>query len=47
MRAACQSLEQIARDGAFEKAPDALVAIEREFGYVRLALERERTPLPK
>jgi two-component system sensor histidine kinase/response regulator len=46
MRAACQDLEVIARDGALEKAADALVAIEQEFGYVRHALERERSLCP-
>ena len=46
MRAACQELELIARDGALEKAADALVAIEQEFGYVRHALERERALSP-
>jgi len=46
MRAACQTLETIARDGSLEKAADALVAIEQEFGYVRHALERERALSP-
>ncbi len=46
MRAACQDLESIARDGGLEKAADALVAIEQEFGYVRHALERERALSP-
>jgi HPt (histidine-containing phosphotransfer) domain-containing protein len=46
MRVACQDLETIARDGALENAADALVAIEREFSYVRHALERERSLSP-
>jgi CheY-like chemotaxis protein/HPt (histidine-containing phosphotransfer) domain-containing protein len=42
MRAACLQLEQTARAGSLEKAPELLAAIEREFNQVRLALERER-----
>jgi CheY-like chemotaxis protein/HPt (histidine-containing phosphotransfer) domain-containing protein len=46
MRAACQDLESIARDGSLEKAAEALVVIEQEFSYVRHALERERALSP-
>ena len=42
MRAACQRLEDTARAGTLAPAPAMLAAVEREFAFVRLALERER-----
>ncbi|HEY1013288.1 MAG TPA: response regulator, partial [Herpetosiphonaceae bacterium] len=38
----CKDLEYAGRDGRFELVPAQLVAAEREFARVRLALERER-----
>ncbi len=43
MRAACQHLEQAGHAGTLAQAPAMLAAIEREFAFVRLALERERS----
>ncbi|MFT3721942.1 MAG: Hpt domain-containing protein [Hyphomonadaceae bacterium] len=42
MREACWKLEQLAGTGSFENAGDLLAQIEKEFNYVRIALERER-----
>ena len=42
MRTACQQLESLANRGAIDGAEELLVAVEREFSYVRVALERER-----
>ena len=41
LRAACQLLEQIANDGKLESAAPTLANVEKEFNYVRVALERE------
>jgi CheY-like chemotaxis protein len=41
MRAACEKLEAIARDGDADVAGEALEQVEREFGFVRAALEHE------
>ena len=46
MRLACQRLEEAARAGALAQAPAMLAAVEREFSFVRLALERERSLCP-
>ena len=43
MRAACQRLEEAARSGPLAQAPAMLAAVEREFAFVRLALEREHS----
>ncbi len=42
MRVACERLETVARDGNLEGAGKLLDDVEREFEFVRLALERER-----
>jgi CheY-like chemotaxis protein/HPt (histidine-containing phosphotransfer) domain-containing protein len=42
MRAACQRLEEFANRGVLEGAGELLDAVESEFSYVRVALERER-----
>ena len=44
MREACLRLEQLANGGSIEGADEMLTQIEKEFNYVRLALERERPP---
>jgi CheY-like chemotaxis protein len=44
MRGACARLEQLAKQGKIEGAAELLAEVEREFNYVRLALERERPP---
>jgi PAS domain S-box-containing protein len=44
MREACLRLEQLANGGSVEGAEEMLAQIEKEFNYVRLALERERPP---
>jgi len=41
LRAACQQLETIANEGKLEIAPATLANVEKEFNYVRVALERE------
>lgn len=42
LREACQELEHAANDGALDLAADLLKRVEREFNFVRMALERER-----
>ncbi len=42
--AACQRLEQAAHQGTLENAAAMLADMEREFAFVRLALERELAP---
>jgi PAS domain S-box-containing protein len=42
MRLACKELEDFANGGVIEGAAELLGAVEREFNYVRMALERER-----
>jgi len=42
MRTACQRLEELANRGALEGAGELLAAVEKEFSYVRVALEHER-----
>jgi PAS domain S-box-containing protein len=42
MRAACQRLEDHANRGALEGAEELLAVVEKEFSYVRVALEHER-----
>jgi two-component system sensor histidine kinase/response regulator len=44
MRDACWRLEQLASGGNLDGAEELLVEVEKEFNYVRLALERERPP---
>jgi PAS domain S-box-containing protein len=47
LRLACQRLEEFANRGVLEGAEELLVAVEKEFSYVRVALERERpSPVP-
>jgi hypothetical protein len=41
---ACWRLEQLAKQGTIEGAAELLADLEKEFNYVRLALERERPP---
>ena len=42
MRKACESLETVARGGELERAEELINLIEKEFEYVRLALEHEK-----
>jgi HPt (histidine-containing phosphotransfer) domain-containing protein len=42
MRAACEQLEVIARMGDLEQAVEWIEKIEKEFEYVRIALEHEK-----
>jgi len=42
MRAACQQLETFANGGVLEGAEELLAVVEKEFSYVRVALEHER-----
>jgi len=42
MRGACSQLEHLAGQGSLEGASELLDNLEKEFSYVRLALERER-----
>jgi len=42
MRKACETLEAVARGGELERAEELINLIEKEFEYVRLALEHER-----
>jgi CheY-like chemotaxis protein/HPt (histidine-containing phosphotransfer) domain-containing protein len=42
MRGACSQLEQLAGQGNLDGAAELLDNLEKEFNYVRLALERER-----
>jgi CheY-like chemotaxis protein len=42
MRAACERLEMLARTGDFEHAAEWIDKIEKEFEYVRIALEHEK-----
>jgi CheY-like chemotaxis protein len=42
MRAACERLEMLARTGDFERAAEWIDKIEKEFEYVRIALENEK-----
>ncbi len=42
MRVVCEELETLAREGATKKAEELIVQIEKEFEYVRLALEHEK-----
>jgi CheY-like chemotaxis protein len=44
MREACWRLEQLAKQGTIEGAAELLADLEKEYSYVRLALERERPP---
>ncbi|MDB6155741.1 MAG: domain S-box protein, partial [Chthoniobacteraceae bacterium] len=44
MREACVRLEQVARSEQLDGAEELLAEAEKEFNYVRLALERERPP---
>ncbi len=42
MRSACEKLEALAREGDLEHAKESIDLIEKEFEYVRLALEHEK-----
>jgi CheY-like chemotaxis protein/HPt (histidine-containing phosphotransfer) domain-containing protein len=42
MRAACEKLETLARVGDLERAEELIAQAEKEFEYVRLALEHEK-----
>ncbi len=42
MRVACERLEKVARQGELEGAPELIAQVEKEFEYVRVALEHER-----
>jgi two-component system, sensor histidine kinase and response regulator len=42
LRLACEKLEAFANRGVLEGAEELLVAIEKEYSYVRVALEHER-----
>jgi CheY-like chemotaxis protein/HPt (histidine-containing phosphotransfer) domain-containing protein len=42
MRLACQALEEFANRGVLEGAEELLIAVEKEYSYVRVALEHER-----
>jgi CheY-like chemotaxis protein/HPt (histidine-containing phosphotransfer) domain-containing protein len=42
MRLACEKLEALARGGDLEKADELIAQAEKEFEYVRLALEHEK-----
>ncbi len=41
MRTACQRLEELANRGVLEGAEELLAAVEKEYSYVRVALEHE------
>jgi PAS domain S-box-containing protein len=45
LRRCCQNLEQTANEGNLERAAEELASVEKEFNYVRVALERE-CPVP-
>jgi hypothetical protein len=42
MRLVCEKLEAVARGGDLEQAGELITQIEKEFEFVRLALEHER-----
>jgi HPt (histidine-containing phosphotransfer) domain-containing protein len=41
LRLACQKLEQVANEGRLEPAAEVMQTVEKEYNYVRAALERE------
>jgi PAS domain S-box-containing protein len=44
MRLVCEQLEALAREGDLEHAAELLTQVEKEFEYVRVALEHEKSP---
>jgi HPt (histidine-containing phosphotransfer) domain-containing protein len=42
LRDACHDLEQATNNGSLDLAADLLKRVEKEFNFVRVALERER-----
>lgn len=42
MRASCERLEEVARAGELEEAKEWIEKVEKEFEYVRIALEQEK-----
>jgi HPt (histidine-containing phosphotransfer) domain-containing protein len=45
MQDACARLEALGRSGSLAGADEILAEVEKEFQYVQLALERERSPV--
>ncbi len=45
MQDACARLEALSREGLLEGTDEILAEVEKEFHYVQLALERERSPV--
>jgi len=42
MRVVCEKLEKVAREGELERAGELIAQVEKEFEFVRLALEHEK-----